>query len=267
MPISSDRETRKRQLNALIILAFDLNADDELSLSSSCGEMSDTDVFEKFRVVLPDLNSHHYGEALIRIHVWITTRIEDAAAIGADPKVNRRDIKRLVEDVYVAVTKRGLMNYAHALYQVPGRMDAELNSGQIYVQQMEAIKLPDSQQVYGARCFLAAMINRDGWLSDDTIWEDDVDLFEQALLSGYRQQKSNTDLLHAGKSSEERGMALYNACMEPSYCRNIRISNKDPLDMTVEGSFQMLANTCEIGWHPDWKTMFKKQGAQDGTVA
>lgn len=266
MPYSSNSENQKRCMNAFVVAALDLGDDDELSLSSPCGSKSDDDVFERFPAVLPDLNRAHYKDALLRIHIWFEKRITDAHGIHIDPKVNRHDMKRLISDVYVAITKRGLMNYAHALHQSSRRMDAELTRNQIYVRQMEAIGLPDDQQIYGARCFLSAMINRDGWLSDDTIWEDDVENFEQSLLAGYRQQKSNTDLLFEGKSDVERGMALYDACMNPAFCRNIRISNQDPLDMTVEGSFQMLANACEIGWHPKWKTMFISQEVGDGAA-
>lgn len=267
MPISNDPNKRKRQLNAIIIAAFNLTADDVLSLSSPIGEENDEAVFEKFKLNLPEINSARQGEALQRVHIWLNHRIADAMTIGKEPTLSRQEFKRLQDDVVIAAVERGLMNYAKALNPSADRMDAELTRNQIYVQQMVEIELPDAVQIHGAHCFLVAAINRDGWKDDESIDEDDVCAFEQSLLSGYKQKKSNVSIVHKDNSQIEQGVALFDACMDPVFCNNIRIGNRDALDMTVEGSFHMLANACEIGWHPAWSQKFKKQGVANGTVA
>lgn len=267
MPISSDSRKRKRQLNAIIIAAFNLTADDVLSLTSPIGEKNDEVVFEEFKLHLPEILSARQGEALQRVHIWLNHRIEDAMEIGEEPTLSRKEFRRLQNDVVIASVERGLMNYAKALNPSADRMDAELTRNQIYVQQMVEIELPDDVQIHGAHCFLVAAINRDGWKDDESIDEDDVSTFEQSLLSGYKQKKSNVLIVHKDDSPTEQGVALFNACMDPVFCNNIRIGNRDALDMTVEGSFHMLANACEIGWHPAWSQKFKKQEVANGAVA
>ena len=267
MPISNDTARRRKQLNAFIIAAFELNASDVLSLSSSVGEENDDVVFGKFSTHLPEINPTRRGEALQRMHIWMEHRIVDSLSIGENPQITQREFKRLQNDVLIASVERGLMNYAKALNASAARMDAELTRNQIYVQQMVEIDLPDDEQVHGAHCFLVAAVNRDGWKDDESIDEDDVDTFERALLAGYKQRRCNVSITHRDKTPKEQGQALFGSCMDPSFCRGIRIANRDALDMTVEGSFHMLANACEIGWHPDWKTKFKKQGETNGTAA
>jgi len=267
MPLSADGEKRKRQLNAFIVAAFNLNADDELSLSSSIGEQDDDSVFSKFQTNLPEINFARQGEALQRMHIWLEHRIGDAMTIGQEPKITRKEFARLQNDVVIAAVERSLMNYAKALNASAERMDAELTRNQVYVQQMVEIGLSDSEQVHGARCFLVAAVNRDGWKDDESIDSDDVETFEQALMAGYKQRKNNVALTHRSNTPIEQGQALYNACMDPAFCKGIRIGNRDPLDMTVEGSFHLLANGCDIGWHPAWKTKFNTDGGNSGTVA
>ena len=267
MPLSTNIDNRKRQLNAIIVAAFNLGRDDVLSLEDSLGEEDDLTVLSLYEEHLPEINKARRGEALQRMHVWLEHRIRDAHTINVKPTLSKQDFRRLSDDVVVAAIQRGLMNYAKALHTTSSdRMDAELGRSEIYVRQMEEIELPDAVQIRGAKCFLVAAINRDGWMDDESIMEEDVEAFEEDLMAGYKQRKANVDITHANASQVEKGVALYNACMDPAFCRQLTINNRDPLDMTVEGSFHQLANAPEIGWHPDWESKFKN-GCRDGTVA
>lgn len=268
MSLSSDTEKRKRQLNAILVAAFKMRRDEELSLEDPLGEEDDLSVLALIEEHMTGIQKSRRGEALQRMYVWLDHRIIDSHTIEQKPKLCYRDFKVLKDEVEFAAVKCRLMNYAKALHTSSSeRMDAELGRNQVYVQQMVEIGLSDDEQTHGAKCFLVAAINRDGWLSDESIMDDDVEDFENRLLAGYKQRRANVKLQYPNATPIEQGVALHNACMDPAFCRNISISNQDPLDMTVEGSFHLLANGCEIGWHPEWESKFKKNGGSDGTVA
>ena len=268
MSLSINTEKRKRQFNAIIVAAFKLGRDDVLSLEDPPGEADDLSVLALIEEHMCGIQKSRRGEALQRLYVWLEHRINDAHTIGQTPKLSYRDFKGLKDEVEYAAVKCRLMNYAKALHTSSNeRMDAELGRNQVYVRQMAEIGLSDDEQTHGAKCFLVAAINRDGWLSDESIMDEDVEDFENRLLAGYKQRRANVRLQYPNATPTEQGVALHNACMDPAFCRNISISNHDPLDMTVEGSFHLLANGCEIGWHPDWESKFKKNGGSDGTVA
>lgn len=268
MPLSASIDKRKRQLNAIIVAAFKLRRDDVLSLDDPLGEEDDLAVLALIEENLSGIQKSRRGETLQRMYVWLDHRITDSHVIGLNPVLSYRDFKGLKNEVEYAAVKCSLMNYAKALHTSSNeRMDAELGQNQVYVQQMAEIGLSEDEQTHGARCFLVAAINRDGWLSDESIMDEDVEDFENRLLAGYKQRRANVNLQFPNATPVEKGVALHNACMDPAFCRNISICNRDPLDMTVEGSFHLLANACEIGWHPDWKQKFKANGGSDGTVA
>ena len=243
----------------MIVAAFELKRGESIRILDFDSEADDGDVYSSFQVHMPDIKEHHYGDALSMMHRWIMCRIEDAHKFSIDPIIEYRDIRRIVDDIFAAVVKHGLMNYASAICKDPQRGDAELSLKQKYVEQMEVINLPDKQQVSGALDFLGATVNRQSWLEDESIYDDDVEKLETALVNGWAQHRENVNLTHRDKTDEEQGQQLYRLCMDRAYCRSFTICNREPLEQTIEGSFHMLANAGEIGWIKGWESMFPRR--------
>lgn len=263
MPVS-DQHTKR--LNAIILMGFDLTRGSSgIPLAGITDEANDEEVINQISERLPEIHSSRRREALEKMHIWLTKRIADAVELECEPTLGWKDFKRLCDAVTESAVKHCLMNYAHAIDASPERLDAEIGQNQLYVKQMDWIGLEERQQFLGAHDYLVAAANREGWLKDDSLFDEDIETFENRLLTGFRSQERNVQLITANESDpQKKGQALYDACMTPAYCSSFTIGNQSPLEGTVAGSFHALANGGDIGWIPDWRTRCQRLEADNG---
>ena len=53
---------------------------------------------------------------------------------------------------------------------------------------------------------------------------------------------------------KKKGSLLYLNCQD----KDIKLAQQTPPARTVQGTYQVLSNNKEIGWHPNWKNKLEE---------
>lgn len=122
-----------------------------------------------------------------------------------------------------------------------------------YVRQLELIESDDIDKIRAVTDYLKASSDRTYWSEKGLIHESSFDEFEDGLNRTWKNLKSKFDILLSGKNEIERGQFLYSECSEHK-------STLEGLELPyhfVPGSFHALADSEDIGWHPDYKSKLR----------
>jgi hypothetical protein len=101
---------------------------------------------------------------------------------------------------------------------------------------------------------LRAKVNRDKWIENEIIDEDIASDFQAKLLLFWGNQKKRIELTERNLSTNEQGHLLLLDCKS----RQETIRDMHPPSSTIAGTYHALADEPVLGWHPDWKHLFKK---------
>lgn len=87
------------------------------------------------------------------------------------------------------------------------------------------------------------------WRENEIVTIEDLENFDKDLKKYYSHEKQKIDLLYSSFSNEKKGSLLYLNCQD----KDIKLAQQTPPARTVQGTYQVLSNNKEIGWHPNWK--------------
>ena len=250
------------QINGMLMACFALERRDEIELLSIYDEVDGSELQAKIKDKTGVNSPGQLDEVAYYMRGWIALRIKDYLSKGKTPVVCWRDFRECLSSAAASVKENFLMNYATAVYFDQEAAEKAIRERPLYVRQMAWIDLPLPLQKKAAADIVKASVNRDKWKEDDSIGEEDVEDFEAQLINGHSNHSRTAAHETAGCKPEETGRATYSKCMDTSYCRAFRISNKAVNDGAVEGSFHILANSGEIGWHPQWKDKLQEPDAE-----
>ena len=256
----------EERINAMIKACLALRRGGKVSLYSIHDEVQEDELSQIVKEHTGAASPGHVEDIMYYIRAWMAFRLSDYASKDVIPEVGWRDFRDCLFSAVASACQNVLMNYSTAAFIDHHMVESQLTERPLYVEQMDWIGLPHELQKKAAMDFVKATINRDKWKEDDSIGKSDVEEFEARLKLGYENNCRIADHETRGQSPEEIGRARYGKCMDPAYCRSYRISNKEVNDGAVEGSLHMLANSGEIGWHPDWEEKAGKSGQRKGDI-
>lgn len=125
----------------------------------------------------------------------------------------------------------------------------------IYIKQLKAIDLDRTELEEAASDYLRAAADRTIWAEAGEVFEGNFDEFENKLRAAWRN-KRRIDMLQIKLHTEiERGQLLYLGCRE---IRDVRLHGMDVPGHFVTGSFHALADSMQIGWHPQYEALLGK---------
>ena len=250
----------------MIAAGFDLRRHQSLNLLEVCGELPDADIANRIQSESSATPRNAEDAASLMRH-WLRLRLNECATSVEAHTLSYSDFQDVFCSAMESACKNSLMNYASAACMGRARIDSELNSKQLYIAQMEWVKVSEDQQYKAAQDFIMAAINRQGWAEDDAVCTADIERFEQKLIAGYKGKCHEAQLAYGGKPEEEIGLARFETCLAPEHCSTIQIGSRPALEGTVEGSYHMLANDARIGWHPKWDKRAKSFKEENGHTA
>lgn len=121
----------------------------------------------------------------------------------------------------------------------------------VYVRQMDAIEADDQQKIKAVTDFLRASSDRTEWSARGLVHETSFHEFESSLMRTWDNLRRKTDIGFRERPEIERGQYLYAECSS----HTARIEGLEVPDHFTPGSFHSLADTLDIGWHPDYRSM------------
>ena len=184
---------------------------------------------------------------------WLQQQIMHKISNNDEIIIKKIDYLSFIQPIYQKVLTEELFDYACSKVISNEQVQSALNNQPNYVKQLELIEIEEDSILEAIIDYYKAEINRDKWNEDGVITLSDIQNFKNDLISSYNNIKRVNDIIYKNQNEIERGKILYSACQE----KDIKLAQKQTPSRTVQGTYQLLADEKELGWHPEWKNKLK----------
>ena len=181
---------------------------------------------------------------------WLQKQFMEKAANHKDLCIKRIDYMKFIKPFYNKVLVSELIDYACSKSLTNEQQLSILGNHPTYVKQLELINLETDDILEAINDYYKSEINRDKWNEDGILSLEDLQTFKTDLISIYKKSKRIIDIRNANNTDIERGQLLYSDCQ----LKDIQLAQKIPPSRTVQGTYHLLSDEKELGWHPDWKS-------------
>lgn len=120
--------------------------------------------------------------------------------------------------------------------------------GETYVRQLRLIDAEEDLIYDAINSYLKASVDRTAWAKKGYIHQSSVLEYEEALKRTWRAERANVNVQMKGREPQDVGISLFTSCLEA----DINLQGKQVPHHFTPGSFHKLANSLDIGWHPDF---------------
>ena len=199
---------------------------------------------------LDEIKNHYLG--------WLVTRISSDIREKKCPIIYKEEFVKENRAFANSIRSRSLVDYSLSNRPSEEELAEEAISDKVYVRQLQAIAVDQAKMIRACSDYYRASVNRQMWIEKELVSPEEADEFESKLCSAYEHEKERIELENGGLRDVQRGRLLLNACEG----QQVRISDRDPVDGTIPGTYHHLSDDLRLGWHPSWENMFCKQGRQ-----
>lgn len=143
--------------------------------------------------------------------------------------------------------------------------DAELEVDQrTFIQQLRLIQEPNNLLRRAIKNYYRAFQQRSSWIREDLLLPNELEDYERDLVDEWEQCGAFYD---EDEDPVVQGKALYKELMN----KNIRIRERCTEPFVMRGSYEMLSDRLEIGWHRDYlellsETEITERGQHDARM-
>ncbi|MBG6233789.1 hypothetical protein IWX76_000344 [Pedobacter sp. CAN_A7] len=186
---------------------------------------------------------------------WLQTTVLERLAKKEDAIISWAEFDKQFQPLFERARKRELIDFTLTYPPDAKEIKKHLKERPVYIKQLEEIKADDDLIQHAVTDYLKAKVNRYNWIEKELIDEPTAIDFEAKLTDFWENSKTRIQIVHSANDSCQRGMLLYTECRS----RQETIKDQSPPSATIAGTYHALANTTELGWHPEWESSFKKQ--------
>ncbi len=148
-------------------------------------------------------------------------------------------------------------DFRHILANMAGRPTEDQIAAEkvrTYVRQLDLIELEEEASLEAINNYLRATVMRTKLGEEGIVHDDSFVDFEEALISFWRNKRRQNNLSHPAHTHIEKGQLLFSDCS----LHRQRLQGLELPDYFTPGSYQSLADELQIGWHPNYYTIFKE---------
>ncbi|WP_426056577.1 ABC-three component system protein [Janthinobacterium sp. PSPC2-1] len=146
--------------------------------------------------------------------------------------------------------------YIHSMSPVPDptEVNALLLSRPDFVAQLDFVGAQESQKLRAVSDFLRTKSDKVKWADDGLVFKGSFDELDDDLLREHESIESLVSDEHSGKDEATRGRMVYVRCtsLKPP------VEGKLVPQHFTPGSFNALADSRRLGWHPRYTELFLK---------
>lgn len=205
-------------------------------------------------LVRKHLPAHQIPFLLKSISGWLQKELTELIAAGQPARVKWEDFDRQVKVLFDRARRLELIDFTLQEPIDDSDISQQVKIHPCYLQQLDAIECDADDTIEAVSDFLRAKVNRDKWIENEIIDEDIASDFQAKLLLFWGNQKKRIELTERNLSTNEQGHLLLLDCKS----RQETIRDMHPPSSTIAGTYHALADEPVLGWHPDWKHLFKK---------
>ncbi len=207
-------------------------------------------------VAAAPVGAENVEQILHQLAGWIHITIFDLIQKGLPAVVSRDEF----HTEYVAVVRKfDRSDTILPTFATPPKaqdLEAELLLDQMYLRQLSLIGA-EQDTIYDAmNTFLMAAVDRTEWAKRGYVHRSSFTEYEAALKRIWNSKKTAVRVEMRGKPPEDFGTVLLSSCLEA----NVLLQGKTVSSHFTPGSFHKLANTLDVGWHPDFAKILKVSG-------
>ncbi|WP_322034193.1 ABC-three component system protein [Paraburkholderia sp. J76] len=207
-------------------------------------------------VAAAPVGAENVEQILHQLAGWIHITIFDLIQKGLPAVVSRDEF----HTEYVAVVRKfdrsDTILPTFATPPTAQDLEAERLLDQMYLRQLSLIGA-EQDTIYDAmNTFLMAVVDRTEWAKRGYVHRSSFTEYEAALKRIWNSKKMAVRVEMRGKPPEDFGTVLLSSCLEA----NVLLQGKTVSSHFTPGSFHKLANTLDVGWHPDFAKILKVSG-------
>lgn len=251
----SENEKHKPYYKAFI----SLNSEDRNQLVNNiyvfdkCEDINDTKVIIKQYLkytTLPAYEERMYEQ----LEGWWFNTVLDCLCSEEVRLIHKTQLRMKMADIRDEYSKDNLPIDVH--FQMSVTQDDLDEKDRIFIEQLKLICISQKRIDTAIRDYFRAYKQRASWIRNDLLYINELDDYERKLADEWQRlfDIMCEDLDEYGDELEEKtkhnaGRKLFNIISD----RNIRIRDKCDEPFVMRGSYHMMANKLEIGWHIDFE--------------
>lgn len=185
---------------------------------------------------------------------WVLKELMNKISVKELPMIRREDFHHQFSVLFHRIRSLELIDFTLQYTINEGDIQNQVKTKPFYLKQLDAIGNSGDDMVEAVSDFLRAKVNRDKWIENELIDEEVASDFQKKLISFWLNTQKKIEITEKNLSEKERGQLLLLDCKS----RQEMIRDMSPPVSTIAGTYHALANEPVLGWHPNWKTLFKK---------
>lgn len=135
------------------------------------------------------------------------------------------------------------------------RVNTIINAAPVFVQQLLKVNMGNEHVVGAVSDFLRSDADRTVWAAEGRIVEESLEELNQALESHFILIRDEVEDLHSHRDEEVRGRQVYRQCVQ----RQESLEGRSVPSYFIVGTFNLLADSARVGWHPRFAEYFGVQ--------
>jgi len=189
---------------------------------------------------------------------WVKQSLDDLIEQGR-PAVISTDRFNVELGAFVRRVDRAEILNCFAPPPTQEAVDLELKD-RVYVQQLDLIGVDFDTKLAAARDYLRASVNRSVWASKGLVHRAGFDEFEEKLARTWRAKRDVLRVTATNHSPEQQGLLLYSECSQV----DVPLEGRPLPSHFVPGCYHAMAETLDVGWHPDYKRQVSSRPTEGG---
>lgn len=146
----------------------------------------------------------------------------------------------------------------------PTKDEAEQHIAQapLYIRQLDYIEQDYDEKLSAVNDYLMAEDDRYEWIENGVIHKTSAEEFENNLKYTWKNIVGEVKIIHHDKPFDKQGSLIYYRCKQ--HKTNIE-NNPLPVHF-IPGTYHLLANNTELGWHTEWSKLCSEDKKENGNV-
>lgn len=130
-----------------------------------------------------------------------------------------------------------------------------VSSSPVFIRQLQLVKIGDDALIEAASDFLQTNADKTNWAADGEIVADSFDEFDNGLKKRFKLARDEFEDTQKSEPPELRGRSTYRKCVG----WEAKLEGREVPRYFVPGSYNILADTRQIGWHPQYVSLLGEE--------
>ena len=182
---------------------------------------------------------------------WVKRQVDTRLEQSLPAVINQADFHREYSDFVRSADRDTILK---SFAPKPSETQKLAKMSEVFVKQLELIESDFDEKLEAVSDYLRACWDRVSWSTEGDVHEDSFKLLDDDLCRIWKNIRKEKLADAVGKAQTAQGKIIYSGCMQ----HRTQVQAMVPPPHFVPGCFHRLADTLEIGWHPDYRNELKR---------